>query len=368
MSRHNLRRRVAWEAARLIYTHEETEYYRAKMKAARRLVSAEFQPADLPSNREVRDEIQAMARRTPDPQRDAALSALRHHALRMMRLLHRFRPRLVGRVLTGQDDPGNTIEIFVFADSVDAVTAALEAQGIACEVHRLEVRKRRQVHVQTRVSIDGPVRFDLGVYPLVQAHRPLRNAMTGQIIDGASISELEQMLDRQGPELPAAPVQQDRVAECDRFQVYESLLLPLEQVKESPRQHPEGDVLYHSLQVFDLARDELPYDEEFLLAALLHDVGKAIDPEEHVAAALAALDGSITPRTAWFIEHHVDGLAVLDGTIGARARRRLEQSEDFEELRLLAQCDRRGRRRGVAAPSLDEALDYLRELAQRCGD
>jgi hypothetical protein len=59
--------------------------------------------------------------------------------------------------------------------------------------------------------------------------------------------------------------------------VYEILLLPLENVKEAPRYHPEGDALYHILQVFELARSEPPYDEEFLLAALLHDVGKAID-------------------------------------------------------------------------------------------
>ena len=51
-----------------------------------------------------------------------------------------------------------------------------------------------------------------------------------------------------------------------------------------------------SPQVFDLARDELPYDEEFLLAALLHDVGKAIDPHEHVLTGLEALDGFITER------------------------------------------------------------------------
>ena len=62
------------------------------------------------------------------------------------------------------------------------------------------------------------------------------------------------------------------------------LLLPLETVKQNPAYHPEGDALYHSLQVFDLARDALPYDEEFQLAALLHDVGKAIDPRDHVAA------------------------------------------------------------------------------------
>ena len=35
-----------------------------------------------------------------------------------------------------------------------------------------------------------------------------------------------------------------------------SLLLPLENVKGRLKYHPEGDALYHSLQVFDLARDE----------------------------------------------------------------------------------------------------------------
>lgn len=368
MSRHNLRRRVAWEAARLIYTHEESEYFRAKMKAARRLVSAEFQPSDLPSNREIRDEIQAMARRAAEPGCDAGLRAMRQQALQMMRRLYRFRPRLVGRVWEGQHRPGQTIELCVFTDRLESLTAALEAEGISYELNQFQVRKGRQEHVLTRVLIDGPWRFELSVYPLGQAHRPLRNGITGQPIEGASISELEQAVERQPPALPAEGARQERMSARDRFQLYESLLLPLEQVKENPRQHPEGDVLYHSLQVFDLARDELPYDEEFLLAALLHDVGKAIDPEEHVAAALAALDGSITRRTAWLIEHHADGLAVLDGVIGVRARRRLEQSEDFEELKLLAQCDRRGRRRGVIAPSVDEALDYLRDLAQGCGD
>jgi len=154
----------------------------------------------------------------------------------------------------------------------------------------------------------------------------------------------------------------------DRFQIYEMLLLPLERVKESRKYHPEGDALYHSLQVFELARQELPHDEEFLLAALLHDVGKAIDPHEHVAAALEALDGFITPRTAWLIEHHMEAHALLDGTLGVRSWRRLEASEDFEELKLLARCDRDGRVRGADAPEVDEALEYLRELAQMCGE
>ena len=55
------------------------------------------------------------------------------------------------------------------------------------------------------------------------------------------------------------------------------------------------------MQVFMLAREAMPYDEEFLLAAILHDVGKAIDPDDHVVAGLEALDGFITERTSWLI-------------------------------------------------------------------
>jgi hypothetical protein len=164
---------------------------------------------------------------------------------------------------------------------------------------------------------------------------------------------------------PACPA-----ADCavDRFHAYRMLLLPLEHVREDRRQCPEGDVLYHSLQVFDRAQDELPCDEEFLLAALLHDVGKAIDPRDHVAAALEALDGLLTPRAAWLVEHHVEALALAGGTLGVRSRRRLQASEDFHELVLLARCDRGGHCRGVPASQLDEALDYLRGLAAMCGE
>ena len=70
----------------------------------------------------------------------------------------------------------------------------------------------------------------------------------------------------------------------DPYQLFRLMLLPLERVKQNPKYHPEGDVLYHSLQVFELAKEVRPYDEEFLLAALLHDIGKGIDPYDHVAA------------------------------------------------------------------------------------
>ncbi len=71
----------------------------------------------------------------------------------------------------------------------------------------------------------------------------------------------------------------------DRFTIYKLLLEPLESIKQNPKHHPEGDVLYHSLQVFERAKAARPHDEEFLTAALLHEVGKAIDPPNYSSAA-----------------------------------------------------------------------------------
>ncbi|MCH9654080.1 MAG: HD domain-containing protein, partial [Planctomycetes bacterium] len=153
----------------------------------------------------------------------------------------------------------------------------------------------------------------------------------------------------------------------DRFLIYRMLLLPLSGVKQSKKNHPEGDALYHSLQVYDRACDELPYDEEFQLAALLHDVGKAIDSQDHVETGLHALDGFVTERTVWLIQHHMEAHAVKAGTIGARARRRLMANENYEDLMLLEECDQAGREPGVDVPDLDDALDAIRELSRLCG-
>ncbi|MCA1686660.1 MAG: hypothetical protein LC745_11950, partial [Planctomycetia bacterium] len=45
----------------------------------------------------------------------------------------------------------------------------------------------------------------------------------------------------------------------DRFAIYRMRLAPLEAVKQNPKYHPEGDVLYDSLQVFERAREARPY-------------------------------------------------------------------------------------------------------------
>jgi hypothetical protein len=367
MSASKLRRQIAYEAARLMYRRQESEYYRAKQKAARHLCRGWVKPADLPSNAEIRDEIQALARLYEGEKRAENLRDMRLEALRLMRCLRHFRPQLIGSVLTGHVRLGSDIDIHVFSDSAEAVTHVLDEQGVVYDVERKRVRKQGEERVFTHIHINDRFPFELTLYPSAKAHYVFKSSITGKAIERASVAQLEQLLEAEYPRLEIESAVAEMADRVDRFQVYEALLLPLEYVKEDPRYHPEGDVLYHSLQVFDLARDELPYDEECLLAALLHDVGKAIDRQNHVAAGLEALHEFITPRTAWLIENHMLGRGLLDGTLGARARRRLQQSEHFEELQLLCECDRDGRQTGVAVPDLDEALEYIRELSRTFG-
>lgn len=150
----------------------------------------------------------------------------------------------------------------------------------------------------------------------------------------------------------------------DRFEVYRLRLVPLEGVKQSPRTHPEGDALYHSLQVFGLAKQVRPYDEEFLLAALLHDVGKAIDDRDHVRAGLEALGGTLTERTSFLIQHHMARIDRPDRPLPMGVRREIAESPHAEDLALLWELDKAGRVVGASVEDLDGALAYIRDLAR----
>jgi hypothetical protein len=63
----------------------------------------------------------------------------------------------------------------------------------------------------------------------------------------------------------------------------------------------------------------------------------------------------------------MDAHLYATGKLGHRARRELEASEDFEDLLLLRECDVAGRVSGAIVCTVDEALDYLRELERSNG-
>ncbi|HKB03140.1 MAG TPA: tRNA adenylyltransferase [Gemmataceae bacterium] len=357
-----LRHAIAFEAARLMYDRVESEYFTAKRKAAKRLCRGPIKPADLPSNAEIRDLVQSFARVHEGEARTANLREMRLEAFRLMRVLCRFRPRLIGSVMTGHVRKGSDIDLHVFCDGVELLAGLLQNEGYQFDVERKQVVKHGEARVFTHIHVRDRFDFELTVYPEDKAHYVFKSSITGKAIERASIRELEELIAREYPDVNLDDNTADAEGDVDPYQMFRLLLEPLERVKQSARYHPEGDVLYHSLQVFKLAKDARPYDEEFLQAALLHDVGKGLDPADHVGSALEALDGLITDRTRFLIENHMLAQEYRAGTLGHRQRVRLESSPDFEDLMLLRELDDAGRVPGAIVGTVDEAIEYLREL------
>ncbi len=365
MSGDKLRRKIAWEAARLLYQRDETDYYRAKMKAARRTQIGWVHPAHLPSHEEIRDQVAVLTRLYESPRAECVsenLQTMRVEALRVMRELARFCPRLVGSVWSGAIRQGSDIDVQLFCDSVEPVIAVLDQLGLRHEVERSRVFRRGRERLHTTIRARDAFVLELHVYPTRLLDYPFRCAISGKTLARASIEQLEHRLRQTSPDIDLDQENLNAGRGIDGFELFKLLLLPLENVMQPKASHPEGDALYHSLQVFDLAREKSPYDEEFLLAALMHDVGKAIDPQNHEAAAVEVLQGWITPRTHWLIQHHTEANQLRKGKLGHRAKQRLMASEDFETLMTLSECDQAGRCQGVEVPEVDEALDYVAQL------
>src|SRR5436190_1320996 len=139
MASEKFRRQIAFEAARLMYERQESEYFRAKLRAAKRICRGWVKPRDLPSNAEIRDQIQHFARLHEGDARTDNLREMRVEALRMMRLLRAFRPRLIGSTLTGHVRRGSDIDIHLFCDTLDAVETTLAGAGIDFHVERKRV-------------------------------------------------------------------------------------------------------------------------------------------------------------------------------------------------------------------------------------
>lgn len=139
------------------------------------------------------------------------------------------------------------------------------------------------------------------------------------------------------------------------------LLLGLRGVRQDPRHHPEGDALYHSLQVLDVARRDTS-EPALLLAALLHDVGKAVSSPDHDEVGADLLDGLVCPRVVWLVRHHLDLLRSPAAT-----KRRLRGTPALADLARLRRWDLAGRspRASVLAPEdalalvLEGSLDAL---------
>lgn len=119
----NLRRHIAYLAARLMAEDGVADYGSAKQKAARQ---AGLRDANLlPDNSEVEAalrEYQGLYHADVQPEQ---LRRMREVAVRVMREFSEFRPALVGSVLTGTANKFSDVNLQLFTDDAKALTLFL---------------------------------------------------------------------------------------------------------------------------------------------------------------------------------------------------------------------------------------------------
>jgi hypothetical protein len=135
----NLRRQIAYLAARLMAEHGIADYGAAKQKAARQ---AGLSDANLlPDNHEVEEalrEYQGLYQRDDQP---AHLQLLREAAVKAMREFAQFRPVLVGPVLSGTAGQYSDVSLQLFTDDPKALTMFLLNRHYRFEESSRRVRR-----------------------------------------------------------------------------------------------------------------------------------------------------------------------------------------------------------------------------------
>lgn len=190
----NLRRALAQEAARVMAEHGIQDFRAAKRKAAERFGVNE--EGALPSNAEIEAALAAYQRLFAAESHGATLQAQRHAALRAMRSLTDFSPRLVGPVLSGTATAHADVQLHLFADNAESVTLRLLDRGVGHDVgeHRLRLDAERFRNYPTVRFEIGEQMIDATVFPLDGIRQAPVSPVDGRPMRRADSAELEALL------------------------------------------------------------------------------------------------------------------------------------------------------------------------------
>lgn len=128
------------------------------------------------------------------------------------------------------------------------------------------------------------------------------------------------------------------------------------------------DRLTHSLQTAARA-EQAGRDDEYVLAALLHDIGDPLGTYNHGDIAAAILKPFVSPELHWMVEHHTDFQGyyyyhLLGGDQHARERYRDHPSFDLT-AEFCAEFDQAAFDPSYPTPSLEHYEPLVRDLLAR---
>lgn len=188
----SLRKKVAREAANLLYSGAEKEYKQAKLKAAKI-----FHLHYMPTNLEVAVELDKIAEENEGPARQERLVRMRQEALKIMKMLASFDPVLVGSVWRGTIHRDSDIDIYVHHDEPRDVVKLLEQNKInITRSERTMVTERGKKKDTFHIHVESPIKEEVEVI----VHSPEEACLTekceiyGDEIKGLRTHELERTL------------------------------------------------------------------------------------------------------------------------------------------------------------------------------
>ena len=187
---------IARLAARFVAENGVNDYLAAKRKAAQQLGLSPDK--NMPTNLEIEQaliEYQGLFQRDTLPQ---LLQVLRGQALRAMRLLEDFQPRLSGPVLTGTATSESEITLHLVSDEPESVAFVLAENAIpyrSCEKSIKLTRSDKRDYPAFQFMADK-ARFVLIVFPERQRNQVPISSITGKPMQRASMAELEQLVNK----------------------------------------------------------------------------------------------------------------------------------------------------------------------------
>lgn len=188
----DLKRKVAQEAAALLYFGIEKEYKQAKLKAAKTL-GVHF----LPSNFEVAVALDNLAEALEGPVRKERLIHMRSEALKVMEILKGCQPLLIGSVWRGTIRRESDIDIAVYHDASEEVLRVLESNGMKIvKTERVTTTKKGKLEESFHVYVEtsSKQKIELVVRKSEEVNRKRNCEIFGDELKGLNIQELRRLL------------------------------------------------------------------------------------------------------------------------------------------------------------------------------
>lgn len=117
----------------------------------------------------------------------------------------------------------------------------------------------------------------------------------------------------------------------------------LKGVKQLEKHHPEGDAFVHTLQVLYCAFKETE-SFELVIAAMVHDVGKAVDSLRHELIGERMLKDYVSPKVLFLVKNHLRARFLIDGVMKKQQKvKELLNHPWLSDLIHLVRLDKMGR-------------------------